>query len=148
MRVDADPEGIRHVRYLLALGDPAGGARIGLQDIDRPLGQDPAKPPAGELGLASGDRDAKRRLDLPVALHVFGRDGLLKPGDVEFLDLPSEADRGGCVIGVIGVDHDRHRVANGPAYLAAQTDVVVDAKAELELDRTESRIGALPRLVA
>src|SRR5215472_13351422 len=52
-----------------AFGDPAGSADIGLQYVDRPLGEERAKTPAGELRLAPGDRDAKRGLHLLVALQ-------------------------------------------------------------------------------
>ena len=38
----------------LALGEAAGGANIGLQDIKRPVDQDRPKAPAGELGFAPG----------------------------------------------------------------------------------------------
>jgi hypothetical protein len=50
----------------LALGEAAGGATIGLQDIDRPVDEDRSKAPAGKLGLASGDRDTKGRLHLTI----------------------------------------------------------------------------------
>src|SRR6476659_2297919 len=94
MRVDAHPERTRHVCDFLALGEAAGGANIGLQDIKRPVDQDRPKAPAGELDLAPGDRDVKCRLDLTIALEILRRHRFLKPGDVEFLDLPPDSARG------------------------------------------------------
>src|ERR1700731_4897496 len=70
MRVDAHPERTRHVCDFLALGEAAGGANIGLQDIDRPVDEDRSKAPAGKLGLAPGDRDTKGRLHLTIALQI------------------------------------------------------------------------------
>src|SRR5262249_4387653 len=136
------------IRDLFAFGDPAGSADIGLQYVDRPLGEERAKTPTGELRLAPGDRNTKRGLHLFVALQVLGRHGLLEPGNTELLDLPAEADCAGRVIGVIGVDHDCDLIPNGAPYLSAKSDVVVDAEAELELDRRKAFIRALSRLVA
>src|SRR6266478_9770835 len=97
MRVDPDPEGARHVGDLLAFGNAAGGAHIGLQDVDEALGHKRPKAPAGELGLAAGDRDLERGLDRAVSGEVFGRHRLFEPGNVERLDPPAEMDRRGCI---------------------------------------------------
>src|SRR6202030_2734663 len=102
MRVDAHPERTRHVCDFLALGEAAGGANIGLQEIDRPVDEDRSKAPAGKLGLAPGDRDTKGRLHLTIPLQILRRHWFLEPRDVEFLDLPSHSDHCRRIVGVIG----------------------------------------------
>src|SRR5271154_4729885 len=119
MRVDAHTKRIGHVGDCLALGDPAGGTHIRLQNVDRAVDDDPAEAPAGKFRFAAGDRDAESRLPLPIAVEVFGWDRFLEPGDVELLDLPSHSDRGYGVISMVGIDHDRHCPADRPAYCAA-----------------------------
>ena len=57
MRVDPHSERIRHIGDLLALREAAGGADVGLRDIEQPLDEQWPETPAGELGLTAGDRD-------------------------------------------------------------------------------------------
>ncbi len=147
MRVDAQPEGVGHVGDLLGLGDAAGGAGIGLHDVDRAALDQPAKAEPGELGLAAGDRHGENPLDLAIAGKVFRRHRLLEPGDVEILDPPAEPDRRGGVVGVIGIDHDADAVADRAAHRPAQRHVLLDAEAQLQLDRPEPLGDALVRLV-
>jgi hypothetical protein len=54
-----------------------------------------------------------------------------------------DLDRGGRIVGMIGVDHNRHRVTDGSADRLAKLDVLVYAKAEFELDCFKAHLGAL-----
>src|SRR5271169_6555976 len=119
MRVDTHAKRIGHVGDFLALGDPAGGTHIRLQNDDRAVDDDPAEAPTSKFRFAASNRDPKSRLHLLIAIEVFGWDRFLEPGDVQLLDLPSHSDRGYGVISVVGIDHDRHCPADRPAYCAA-----------------------------
>ena len=61
---------------------------------------------AGVLGLAARNRGVEGRGDPREAVEVPGRERLLEPGQVEFLELPAEADRLGLVQALIGVRHE------------------------------------------
>src|SRR5207249_1861324 len=81
------------------LGEAATTADVGLQDVHGAPRAELAEAPTCVLGLAARDRDSERRLDLAVAVHVLGDNGLFEPGEVVRLDLPAEADR---LAGVVG----------------------------------------------
>jgi len=110
----ADAEGRGHVGDLLALRKPAGGAGVGLGDVDETLGEEPAEAEARERALAAGDRDRRAGLDLAIAAVILGRDRLLEPADVEVLDGARVAQRVDGVVGVVGIDHEPVRLSYQP----------------------------------
>src|SRR3989475_13310190 len=95
------------------------------------------------LGLAARDRDSERRLDLAVAVHVLGDNGLLEPGEVVRLDLPAEADRLAGVVGVVGVDREQPVVTDRRAHRPYVPHVLVEAEADFHFHRAEAlgRVG-------
>jgi hypothetical protein len=114
----ADPERVRHVRDLLALEEAARGAGVGPGHVHAPAQEELAEAEAGEPALAAGHRDRLAAPHLLVAGEVLGRHRLLEPADVEVRDPAPELDRGGGVVGVVGVDHQRHLGADRPAHRA------------------------------
>jgi hypothetical protein len=75
------------------------------QHVRRAQLEHAAEAVAGVLGFAAGDRGVERRRDAGEALEVPGRQRLLEPGQVEFLELPAEADCLGLVQALVGICH-------------------------------------------
>ena len=72
----------------------------------------------GEAGehLAGGDRGVELRGERGVAFGVVGVERLLDPGQLELLELAADAQRGRAVPLLVGVDHQRHAVAEVLAH--------------------------------
>ena len=69
-------------RHLAADGDAAGPDHVGLDDVDRALGDQIAETGETGRGLVAGHRHVERVRDLRAAGHVVGGDRLLQPVDI------------------------------------------------------------------
>src|ERR1700731_187197 len=124
---------------LLAFGDAARGTDVGLYDIHRLAHNGLAKAPAREFVLAAGDRHVERPADLYIAVDVFGRNRLFKQLDVEFLELPSDPDRGGNAETMVGIDHQLDVASDRLAHRAHAVVIALDrSKTDLHLDCLEA----------
>ncbi len=89
--------------------------------------------------LAGGDRGIELRGQRGVALVVVGVQRLLDPDQVERLQRPAHALRGGAVPLLVGVDHQRHRVAQMFAHRADPFEVARAVRlADLQLDAADA----------
>jgi hypothetical protein len=102
-----DAEGVGEDRDAAELGEPAGAADVGLDDVE------PADPQVAQHLVAVGDhvvgdRDRQRAGDLGVALDLLVRQRGLEEADAERLELAADPDGGGHVVvaGGVGVDLD------------------------------------------
>ena len=146
MRHVAHAERGRHVGDLLALGETAGGAGVGLDDVDRPPRQHLAEAPARELTLAAGDGDRLAATHLFVGIELVGHDRLLEPTDVLDGDHAAELHRLDDVETVVGVEHQRHRRTDGAAHRLDEGRVGGDVEADLDLGRREALLGVAGHL--
>src|SRR5438445_1409 len=135
VRLAPDDVELRKTLHSPRVGEAATTADVGLQDVHGAPRAELAEAPTCVLGLAARDRDSERRLDLAVAVHVLGDNGLFEPGEVVRLDLPAEADRLAGVVGVVGVDREQPVVTDRRAHRPYVPYVLVEAEAYTEIGR-------------
>ena len=132
VRIVAHAERLGHVGDLLAFGQTACRASIGLDDIDRPRRQQVAKAEPRELAFSTRDRDRDRRFDFAISRDILRRHRLLEPSDVARLDHSAETDRGDGVIGMVGIDHQCDAGPDRFPHGARHRGIFFDTETDLE----------------
>ena len=138
MRHVPHAEGRGHVGDLLALGEPARRARIRLHDVDRPAHEHLAEAPARELALPARNRDRLAAAHLDIAVEIIRHDRLLEPADV--LISHGAAERNGLqrIETMVRIEHKTDLRPDRLAHGANKRSILLDAEADLELDRLEA----------
>lgn len=113
------------------LRDP-GPADVGLAQVDRPGVDERPELETVAQRLPHRYREVERRGQLPVAVHVLGRERRLQEPGAPFVQAPPQAQRAGQVVGPVRVDGDAQS-GRRRGHGVVRREVRLDAVAEREL---------------
>ena len=121
--------------------DAADARRVGHQVVGGAVADQLAVLGGAGQHLAGGDRRVELRGERGVAFVVVGVERLLDPDEVELLEDAAHALRGRAVPLLVGVDHQRHVVAEVLAHRLDALDVErAVGLADLELDAADAAL--------
>src|SRR3972149_10385148 len=143
----SDVVGTGHRGYFPELGETAADTDVRLHDVQRALLKHAPEGPVTTQLLRAGNPHLQSAANLDIPFDIVGADGLLKPQEIVFRELPAYRYGGAAGIGAVGVHREQYVVTDGAAHCRNVLDVIFRAEANLHLHRLEALVSVAPAYI-